>query len=105
MRYLTIALAFCVGVSICQATTSCEDQIIEILEPNNTVRLDAFFYSGKFLNDLGNYDQCTKQSSLESHYALALLSVAFANRLLPFEFAVGLCVPSKCNSTELSALN
>ena len=102
MRYLDILASVCSLITALGASRTCQDQIIQVLEPNNSQAYNVAYFSGKFLNDLGDYEACTKSSN--SQYALAILSMAEANSQLPLEFAIGLCVPSACNATDLNPL-
>ena len=64
----------------------------------------AFMHSGKFFNELGNYDVCSDPQN-DYVYALAVIrpdlqAIVQYNNLL-----WGFCIPKDCNSSGLEALN
>ena len=54
-----------------------------------------FRYSGKGLNDLGNYDNCERENW---NYALAKAD-------LPYWVAIGVCLPGSCDSRSAANLS
>ena len=78
------------------ANSNCSERLMKMLNRfvSDDAIFSAFFYGGKGINDLGNYDVCRK----DPHNRYILLELTG----LPGSVAVGLCGPAECRDVDYS---
>lgn len=70
--------------------------VLEEKSPYESKRAYAFKqYSGKDMNDLGNYDACNRVPKM--HYSLLVASISKPH----INFYMGLCLPVSCDEEAL----
>jgi len=86
------------------AVTQCASDFLEVLNPSNLEHIAMLDYTGKAINDMGNYDGCLKLDQNLAHYCVleTVITVKMANEHLPAY--MGLCAPASCNDTDLEII-
>ena len=96
-RYLPLLAILFAVVSAQDAFEQCYSDVTAILtDPAKILESTFFKYSGKGINDLGDYDHCERDKN--SNYALAKADMK--------EWAaIGVCLPSSCDSRSAEGLS
>jgi len=99
--FIGLALISCVAAAQYQ---KCEMDVLEMFMERNLVHIEMIDFSGKAVNDMGNYDGCLSLDHTIARYCLLAtnVQVPMANERLPVY--MGLCVPQSCDAASLATL-
>ena len=75
---------------------SCQDIINNWIIHSDTLPPEVYMNSGKFINDLGDYNNCLFNSPEYKYFTMR-----FLNKLVGTQY-IGLCAPSACSEQILS---
>jgi len=84
-----------------QVTQACQEAIGDIFSLSYPNAVEYLTYSGKAMNDLGNFDECLDMANNTAQYCV------YQNTLLTegdYAFYMGVCYPSVCTTEDVATL-